>query len=403
MMFKRFLGTSFIGVGMFLTAEAQLVNKDAKIFISKDAVVSVDGDVKVVAGEIANSGRLSLTGDWINHSAQVQKGAGHVILRGADQRIAGTRPSVFGDLEFSGTGIKKLESDADVFGRLLLNDREAEVNGSTLTVRNADASAIGRSGGYIGTGNGGKLVRNTNSGDPYLYPFGSSSTGYRPLEVLPQTAEPMAFSASMFNNDPSESGYNVTSKRENVKSVFDRYFYLVDQVAGTGSTHIKFYLSTSAASTLASGADVKTLLNWSDFRLWEKAAPSIVTDGDFGDGLNRNLLFTSAQRMGPTPFTFGEPAETAEDGPLTFFNAFSPDGDGKNDTWTVGNLDLFPENDLTIFNRWGDEVFRTRGYSSATAWDGGTLNPGTYYYVLNVKINGAVKSYKGFITMLKKN
>jgi hypothetical protein len=64
---------------------------------------------------------------------------------------------------------------------------------------------------------------------------------------------------------------------------------------------------------------------------------------------------------------------------------------------------MYPNNDLTVFNRWGDEVFKSQGYSSAKAWNGGNLNPGTYYYVLNVDVDGVRQSYKGFITMVKKD
>src|SRR5690606_26513449 len=104
------------------------------------------------------------------------------------------------------------------------------------------------------------------------------------------------------------------------------------------------------------------------------------------------------------PFTFADiqSADPLSSDPLTIFNAFSPDGDGKNDTWIIKNIDLYPQNTLTIFNRWGDEVYRAQGYSNSKAWDGGSLNPGTYYYVLQVQVNGQSKTYKGFITMIKK-
>ncbi|HEY0897222.1 MAG TPA: hypothetical protein VGE15_11770, partial [Sphingobacteriaceae bacterium] len=188
----RFLGISGMGIFTFLTAGAQLVNKDAKIYIEKGVTVTVDGDVKVVSGELLNSGRLRLTGDWINNSilAGSARTGGHVIFIGADQRIAGTRLSAFGNLEFSGNGTKTLESDVDVFGDLILSDRQVNIAGSTLTVKNAAPSAITRTRGFIGTENGGKLIRNTNSEGTYLYPFGSSAAAiYRPLEVIPQTAD----------------------------------------------------------------------------------------------------------------------------------------------------------------------------------------------------------------------
>ncbi|MDZ7897012.1 MAG: gliding motility-associated C-terminal domain-containing protein [Arcicella sp.] len=64
--------------------------------------------------------------------------------------------------------------------------------------------------------------------------------------------------------------------------------------------------------------------------------------------------------------------------------AFSPNGDGTNDVWELstlaGNGDLIVE----IYNRWGEVVFYSKGYSEP--WDGtykGSLVPeGTYAYMI---------------------
>lgn len=69
------------------------------------------------------------------------------------------------------------------------------------------------------------------------------------------------------------------------------------------------------------------------------------------------------------------------------FNTISPNGDGINDTWTVTNIETFPENDLQIFNRWGAKVFNTTGYSNT--WNGVNnnkepLSAGAYYYVIRL-------------------
>jgi gliding motility-associated-like protein len=70
-------------------------------------------------------------------------------------------------------------------------------------------------------------------------------------------------------------------------------------------------------------------------------------------------------------------------------NAFSPNGDGINDTWNVDALDSYPESENSVFNRYGQRVFYSRGYSRP--WDGrynGKPVPvGTYYYVIDRKNN----------------
>lgn len=84
-------------------------------------------------------------------------------------------------------------------------------------------------------------------------------------------------------------------------------------------------------------------------------------------------------------------------------NVITPNGDGKNDTYVIDGLELYPENYLRIFNRWGNEVFHSNG-SYKNDWNGYGLKEGTYYYLLKVKEpNGTMSFSKGFITLLRNN
>jgi gliding motility-associated-like protein len=49
-------------------------------------------------------------------------------------------------------------------------------------------------------------------------------------------------------------------------------------------------------------------------------------------------------------------------------DAFSPNGDGVNDRWEIQNLALLPEASVTVYNRWGEIVFRGNG--TGQRWDG---------------------------------
>ncbi len=72
---------------------------------------------------------------------------------------------------------------------------------------------------------------------------------------------------------------------------------------------------------------------------------------------------------------------------VSVVDAFSPNGDGKNDFLEFSGLELYPENKLTVFNRWGNIVFEMRGYQlNDVRWDGTRngkpLPAATYYYIL---------------------
>ncbi|TCJ17727.1 PKD domain-containing protein [Flaviaesturariibacter flavus] len=87
--------------------------------------------------------------------------------------------------------------------------------------------------------------------------------------------------------------------------------------------------------------------------------------------------------------------------PVKIPNAFSPNGDGIHDTWAIDNLKDYPGATVEVFNRYGQKVFHSNGYS--TPWDGrfnGSVLPfATYYYVITLK-NGFAP-ITGSITIIR--
>ena len=81
-------------------------------------------------------------------------------------------------------------------------------------------------------------------------------------------------------------------------------------------------------------------------------------------------------------------------------NTFTPNGDGLNDLFEIHGLELFPQNNLIVFNRWGNEVYKASPYKGD--WNGGNLAEGTYYYVFEVKLyNNHWQTFKGYITLIR--
>jgi len=72
---------------------------------------------------------------------------------------------------------------------------------------------------------------------------------------------------------------------------------------------------------------------------------------------------------------------------VTIPNTFTPNGDGVNDYWNIKNLYTYPESITRVFNRYGQQVYQSYGYTKP--WDG-TINGkpapgGTYYYLIDLK------------------
>jgi gliding motility-associated-like protein len=85
----------------------------------------------------------------------------------------------------------------------------------------------------------------------------------------------------------------------------------------------------------------------------------------------------------------------------------TPNGDGHNDVFDIKGIEYFPDNELFIFNRWGNLVYKIKSYNNT--WNGlpnaegktgsDKLPPATYFYLLNLgdKDN---QVFKGFVQLM---
>lgn len=80
-------------------------------------------------------------------------------------------------------------------------------------------------------------------------------------------------------------------------------------------------------------------------------------------------------------------------------NVFTPgNADSKNDVFRIPYLELYPENHLVVYDRWGRKVFEANPYKND--WNGGKHSDGTYFYVLNLN-DADNQIFKGTVTILK--
>ena len=88
---------------------------------------------------------------------------------------------------------------------------------------------------------------------------------------------------------------------------------------------------------------------------------------------------------------------------ITIPSGFTPNGDGWNDTWIIDFIDLFPNVEVEIYNRWGEMLFQSVGYRQP--WDGrykgGLVPVGTYYYVVKLNDPAFPEAYTGPLTVIR--
>lgn len=82
-------------------------------------------------------------------------------------------------------------------------------------------------------------------------------------------------------------------------------------------------------------------------------------------------------------------------------NVFTPNGDNINDTWVIPFLDTYVGATVEIYNRYGQLVYQSKGYTKP--WDGTAngkpLPIGTYYFLINPR-NGR-KLMSGFVDIIR--
>ncbi|MTH14818.1 gliding motility-associated C-terminal domain-containing protein, partial [Flavobacterium sp. LC2016-01] len=127
------------------------------------------------------------------------------------------------------------------------------------------------------------------------------------------------------------------------------------------------------------------------------AIPSVASKGsqtltlnlkvvDFKDYLNIAQLVSMDQI--DTNASNNQDNATVSPNCLKIWNEFSPNDDGQNDTFYIDCITQYPDNQLSVFNRWGNIVYFKKGYDNT--WDGKekgsakTLPDGTYFYILDL-------------------
>ncbi|MEJ2003365.1 MAG: Ig-like domain-containing protein [Cyclobacteriaceae bacterium] len=95
-------------------------------------------------------------------------------------------------------------------------------------------------------------------------------------------------------------------------------------------------------------------------------------------------------------------------GPLIVSEGFSPNADGINDYWHIEGIDLYANNVVEIYNRWGNlvrkiDAYRNesnawRGESDTSAW-GETVTIGSYFYIIH--LGDGSSPLQGFVVLNK--
>ena len=86
-------------------------------------------------------------------------------------------------------------------------------------------------------------------------------------------------------------------------------------------------------------------------------------------------------------------------------NAITINNDGFNDFWIIENIESYPISNVSVYDRWGQQVYNAIGYRNSSPWDGKRNNSylpsGTYFYIIDTKSTITQKTYSGSISIIK--
>ena len=91
---------------------------------------------------------------------------------------------------------------------------------------------------------------------------------------------------------------------------------------------------------------------------------------------------------------------------LIIYNVITPDNDGRNDKWIIDGIEEYGDNEVLLFNRWGDQIRQFDRYDNNTVvWDGTNksgdkLPAATYYYI--IRLRSIEKVYTGWVIIHSK-
>ena len=282
-----------------------------------------------------------------------------------------------------------------------------------MHLQNPAPTALQFNGGFITGGSlQGYFLRSTNSVNNYSFPVGGSTltSNYRAVEITPTTTDSSVFGVRLGNLSPSsETGisaagavapFDVNLKETTLGVLNENYFHSIYRFFGAAEANASIYFFNTDAQNI-----ITTVGKWNiPNNQWEDANFTISTLSSPKPAYNfPNKVATSAQ-----PITNTDDVYALSEIELIFPTGFSPNGDGFNDFFIIENLEQFPDNEIEIYNRWGEKVFAAKPYlnnwegvntSGGIQLQGGNLKEDTYFYIL--KLDETMEPVKNYLELIR--
>lgn len=292
-------------------------------------------------------------------------------------------------------------------------------------------------------------------------------TRYRPVEFKPDGVAENHYKARFANTDATLEGYDRENRFRLVCEINPEWYHRLYHVTGTDSADITIYYDETTdgvwddiahwqvvpewqaikreVQNTAIPFSSMTKFKWADFS-YSPFALAITSEAFAIAGVDTIIWRTDTIQLNASggqnytwtpfynlscddcnnPFAWPDTNTTyyltvadgrgcydfdsvrvmVRDKPFALFfipNAITPNGDGYNDVWFIRDLERYPDNEVRIINRWGDQVYAAAPYTNDWdgTWRGDKLPGATYYYIIKIRHNGQLYDFNGPLTVVR--
>lgn len=348
-------------------------------------------------GRVENDGEMHFYGHYNNDGEFLfsqNLETGYVVFEGKmpeKQEITGSAPSYFYNVLFNKEAVD--DNAFHLKGEIVNQGTVSMQRGVVLMDKAAGGAFVFLKGANHTMTSDRSHVRGEvekEGNEAFTYPVGDRGY-YRFASISAPANEAHAYTGEyLFEN--SDAQYPHSSKEDLIKVIDDKEYWVINQNAGTtGSVVVTLSWDsrTTPGDLYANEGKEMRIVRWDkDAKMWKD-------QGGVVDYASKTIS-TPAQVNGFGVFTLANLTVPCAviDADIEVFDAVTPNGDGKNDFFFIKNLENYPQNRVTIVNRWGAKLFYAENYGvngnvfKGYAQGKGVLNAGeqiptgTYYYMI---------------------
>ncbi len=356
------------------------VVKGTQVSVLKNLIISS-------MAKVINDGELTLKSNLINNGIlnySLLEQTGKINFTGIDQQISGTETTFLYNVLFNNNttnveGALQIDNDADFTkgivnnrdygGILIFNELSDHLNVSNISF--VEGTIVKR--GYLS----------------FSFPIGANGF-YRSLSIE-SLENSNSFSSSYFQENSNDT-YPHNKKVDLIDFIDTEEYWGLKQTEGNDFVIVELTRNDQTSSSEISNASLDKLhiVRWDpNNELWIDEG-GIVNTAD-------NSIKTVSEISGYGVYALATIVTDVIEN-LIIYNNLTPNGDGLNDAFIISGIELYPENTVEIFNRWGVSVSKIHGYNnkdkvfmglsdSSLTYGTSTLPAGTYYYVLKYMAN----------------